>query len=313
MGCSLFLSISPSILLHSNSHLSIHSHNAVASVRSLPGSLDGAYGDSPVSDRVLVSAGSPGPVGGSHKHGRSIGGAAATSSAPVTPAALRKNASAGGRNRGRRGKRFGRAREGFLAAADVATGDVEGEAADGSRGQDRPRAVFDAGMAEELRFFIDQVYLLFLPIFATFALVIWFVRTTLVGDGGPASGAAPALVYTPAAGDDASTVLGGSLLNALVIVGTILVVTLLFIALYRWRCYRILYAWLGLSMLLVLGFVGGLTAAGMLAYYNVPCDWPTFALVLWNFVVVGLVAIFYRVPMFVQQAYLVLVSSLMVS
>ena len=44
---------------------------------------------------------------------------------------------------------------------------------------------------------------------------------------------------------------------------------------------------------------------------NLPMDYFTFAFTLWNFAVVGILAVFYYVPRVLTQAYLVAVSALM--
>ena len=44
---------------------------------------------------------------------------------------------------------------------------------------------------------------------------------------------------------------------------------------------------------------------------NVAIDWVTFIFLLWNFTLVGLWVIFKTGPLYIQQAYLIILSALM--
>lgn len=119
------------------------------------------------------------------------------------------------------------------------------------------------------------------------------------------------MVYQEQGGDSIGTKAGGSIANALVFVGIITLTTIIFVLLFKYRCMKILYGWLIASTTIMLGMFGALLGMLICTANNWPLDYPGFALLIYNFAIVGIVSIFWKAPPVVNRAYLVAVSALM--
>lgn len=63
---------------------------------------------------------------------------------------------------------------------------------------------------------------------------------------------------------------------------------------------------------MLLGFMGYVLILNLIQVLRIPLDYLTMAFALWNFSVTGLISVFWKGPMWVQQMYLTVMSSLMV-
>ncbi|KAG0167003.1 Presenilin-2 [Apophysomyces sp. BC1015] len=70
-----------------------------------------------------------------------------------------------------------------------------------------------------------------------------------------------------------------------------------------------MYIWLGLSVFSILSVTISSLWIEMMNFYQLPLDWFTMICCIWNFAVVGLVAVFWESPLWLQQSYLILISS----
>ncbi|GAN04507.1 presenilin-2-like [Mucor ambiguus] len=159
---------------------------------------------------------------------------------------------------------------------------------------------------ETIQFYVEQLTLLFYPLIVTFALTCW-IEMTLDIDSSQISN--PLMVYAELPSDSVGTRLGGSVLNAIIVVCGITLMTFMFVLCFKYRLYKFLFFWLGLSVLSILGVTASALWIEMMNVYNVSMDYFTMFFCTWNVAVVGVVAIFWKSPLWVQQVYLVLVSA----
>ncbi|XP_016970047.1 presenilin homolog isoform X3 [Drosophila rhopaloa] len=121
------------------------------------------------------------------------------------------------------------------------------------------------------------------------------------------------LLYTPfhEQSPEPSVKFWNALANSLILMSVVVVMTILLIVLYKKRCYRIIHGWLILSSFMLLFIFTYLYLEELLRAYNIPMDYPTAVLIMWNFGVVGMMAIHWQGPLRLQQGYLIFVAALM--
>jgi len=155
------------------------------------------------------------------------------------------------------------------------------------------------------------------PVTITMILVVYLVHEMGAASQEISSGLSDLMVYQESASDSAGTIAGGVLLNSAVVVAALFVVTTMMMLMYKYRCYRLIYGWLFLSVSSLLFSFGGYVAQSLLEMHDIPVDAPSFFLSLTNFAAVGTLLVFWtefgcgpNPPLAIQQGYLVIISAL---
>jgi hypothetical protein len=102
-----------------------------------------------------------------------------------------------------------------------------------------------------------------------------------------------------------------ALINVVIVICIVIAMTMLLVTCYKYRCYRAIHLWLLMVSFLLLFFMSSLYIDNVLQAHNLAVDWFTILMCIYNFGVMGLMAIHWKGPLLVQQAYHVFISALM--
>ncbi|XP_067941464.1 presenilin-1-like isoform X2 [Watersipora subatra] len=164
---------------------------------------------------------------------------------------------------------------------------------------------------EDLMYGAQHVIKLFVPVSLCMLVVVLTVASVAYYTD-QSSGVY--LAYTPfhpKADDSTLVTIGSSVGNALIVLGVVVVMTILLVLLYKYKCYKILHGWLIVSSLLMMFFFSFIYIQASLQAYNVPFDMISLMLIIWNFGCMGMVAMHWKAPLRVLQAYHIVISALL--
>eukprot|EP00960_Hanusia_phi_P049837 759818-Hanusia_phi.AAC.2 len=170
---------------------------------------------------------------------------------------------------------------------------------------------------EELAYTAAHVTSILKPVSLTMILVVWIIKMTeeVLRNETIQS---PYLVFREDDTDADGTRFFKAVVNAVVVVMIILVFTVVFFLLYKYRCMKILYAWLGLSVAMLLGFSGGALSYSLIISLSKArggwfpaIDVYSFMFLQTNFAAMGVLVVFWKSPLIVKQVYLVIASCIM--
>ncbi|KAF8936841.1 Presenilin-1 [Haplosporangium gracile] len=173
------------------------------------------------------------------------------------------------------------------------------------------RAAYEeAERIADMKFYMLQIYKIIKPVVVCICLSVLWVKISMAGsDYRPTQSSYT--VYNESPNSTASQNFLGSLANAGIIIGQIVIVTIIIVILFKRGHIKILIGFFMVVVAMLLGFMGYILILNLIQVLRIPLDYLTMAFALWNFSVTGLISVFWKGPMWVQQMYLTVMSSLM--
>ena len=166
---------------------------------------------------------------------------------------------------------------------------------------------------EELIYATSSFHAIVQPVCITMiltALSVHYINTPATKAAGEQQLAQTYQVFTISEDAGAMTSLGLGLVNSLIIVCAIGGMTFLLVILYKYRCMKVLGGYMVIASTVLLGFLGGQMFNVAIYKYQLMLDQLSYYVTMYNFAVVGTVAIFYQrgIPQVINQSYLVFTS-----
>ena len=102
------------------------------------------------------------------------------------------------------------------------------------------------------------------------------------------------LVFTPSSASSATSHVEHAILNALVIACSVLCSTFIIVACYRYNCTKCLVGYMIFSSGMLLSFFGSFFFYTLIVQEHLTCDYLSFFIMMYNFAIVGVLAIYYQ-------------------
>jgi presenilin 1 len=160
-----------------------------------------------------------------------------------------------------------------------------------------------------LKYGANHVMSLVKPVSITMWLVVILVKALQHHD--KTAYHSPIMTYQEKDTDTADVRLAGAIRNSINFTLSLLIFTTVFYYVYKFRWMKLLHGWLCMSVGMLLGITGAGLAVVLIRIYKINADVFSFILVMWNFAVCGVVAIFWHAPDVVRHGYLVIISVIM--
>ncbi|KAI8974634.1 Presenilin-domain-containing protein [Pilobolus umbonatus] len=179
------------------------------------------------------------------------------------------------------------------------------------------KQAMDPEKAEDLIFYTHQIYRIIKPVVACIVLSIFWVKVgySEQSDYSPVQAtyvsitSTSTIITTP--NQTNTTTITSAFANAGIIIAQIIGVTILIVFFFKRGWIKALIGFFMVVVLLLLGFMTYLLILNLIQVFSIPLDFITLVFGLWNFAVVGLLSIFWKGPLWLQQVYLTIMSSLM--
>lgn len=157
----------------------------------------------------------------------------------------------------------------------------------------------------------DEIVGIVAPVSVCMLLVVLLVHSINPHGANSSLKSVVTLVYTEKASDSTSLKFEGALINSLIFVMLVTFITFIMVLLFYYRCIKCLKYYVCASAALVLAYNGGVVLVLLTQALSIPIDIGSFGIVLYNFTVVGVLAVFLSgMPILITQFYLVMIGML---